>query len=118
MLPVSCLAVATFETAAQKLNLLNLSFFVLLLLLLLTGRLSLPSSTFCGSKLKLLTTSTGAKPSPARPGGSGRTSCKQHAVHCNESMQASGEQSAGAAGTGIRCADSELHEQQLCSTSQ
>jgi hypothetical protein len=50
---------------------------VLLLLLLLTGRLSLPSMTFCGSKLKLLTTSTGAKPSPARPGGSGRTNCRQ-----------------------------------------
>jgi hypothetical protein len=47
------------------------------LLLLLTGRLSLPSMTFCGSKLKLLTTSTGAKPSPARPGGSGRTNCRQ-----------------------------------------
>lgn len=41
----------------------------------LTGRLSLPSMTFCGMRLKLRTTCTGAKPSPARPAASGRTSC-------------------------------------------
>jgi hypothetical protein len=45
--------------------------------LLLTGRLSLPSMTFCGMRLKLRTTCTGAKPSPARPAGSGRTNCRQ-----------------------------------------
>jgi len=57
----------------------------------LTGRLSLPSMTFCGIRLKLRTTSTGAKPSPARPAGSGRTSCRTVAVQ----VQANGGTGAG-----------------------
>lgn len=52
----------------------------------LTGRLSRPSMTFCGIKLKLRTTCTGAKPSPARPAASGRTSCRaRNTVHTHKS---------------------------------
>jgi hypothetical protein len=81
-----CFATAFPITLPWLLSLFNLQqqllsrFDQVVLLQLLTGRLSLPSMTFCGSKLKLLTTSTGAKPSPARPGGSGRTNCRQQSA--------------------------------------